>query len=1013
MEITPGSIGVEFSSTTWCGHTLVFGNRAVIHRGRYSTGVFRVGRKASANYDAGLHSKRPKREIRMKGFLRSAFLGFLFFSVCATTIAQYRSATIAGTVHTSDGEPLPGTRIQCVLNGQTLSLITNAHGIFQFYFAAPGIYSCRFEHVSVSEAGAHEATLRPGSSLNLTAVVYRNSGSGASDIWSIEERAASIPDVWRAERLLTESYIQSLPSTEHLWALLNQTEPSVVTDHYDPSGFYSTHPFLAGVRGSSWSQNQGLLNGQTITDPSGAGMLMFPDMTTMEAIVYTVGGSPTRHTGPGAHLELIPKSGRQEQHGQAQLFFQSGALQNENVSARNRAYLIAQSDERWKYYLTGGLQSGGPLGPRWTYFGALSARDLKKWIRNRTLPISGAVGQETLNLSGELSATDRLSFFASWQQRYEPQSDASPQITSESSVNQHQSYNVAQASWSRSISSRTLLELKLLYAQSNLKSRFQPGVRGQSTEDLFPGFVVDGLSPRLPPPGALFTWLNDTTRGPAPLVTSYDAASLEGSVLYSTVRDGFGRSNHRITIGGSTRRSAFGETNESIEGVNLLIFQQRPNSVRVLNTPAQTRVRSRQFQWYASDTLSFSRWSFMAALSADSNSGASVLRSGRATDRLHWTNIGGRVGTAFQITSRRPFVVRAGLAKIYDQPTVRPWTATNPEGLAVRLYSWNDVNGDLQFQRGENAQLLKVYGGPYSRIDPKLENPRTSEVTVGFSQSGIGKFGFEMFGFRRSVQRLMSLVNEGVPFSSYTPVHAVDPGPDAVLHTSDDRPITVYNQNADTLGQDRYVLTSPKGFSSHSEGMELKLRFSARKTRIEAAVTRYRAVAATAPGIGPLENDTSALRGVFDDPNNSILARGSTYFDRGTLGRLLATTELGWKTDLSMIASYQDGLPYARILPIQGLNQGVIGVLTTQRGSGEAGSKIGLMTAHYETLNARLSKKWRLGNKTLVGTLDVFNLLNLSQPLLMSYVTAKSEHWRVPLRFETPRSLQMGIRLTW
>src|SRR5206468_9891932 len=120
----------------------------------------------------------------MKAFLRLSFLWFVFFSACTKLIAQYRSATIAGSVYTNEGEPLPGARIRCVLNGQTLTLVTDANGIFQFYFAAPGIYSCRFEHVSVSEAGTYEAMLRPGSTLNLTAVVYRNNESGTTDVWS-------------------------------------------------------------------------------------------------------------------------------------------------------------------------------------------------------------------------------------------------------------------------------------------------------------------------------------------------------------------------------------------------------------------------------------------------------------------------------------------------------------------------------------------------------------------------------------------------------------------------------------------------------------------------------------------------------------------------------------------------------------------------------------------------------------------------------------------------------------
>jgi hypothetical protein len=149
----------------------------------------------------------------------------------------------------------------------------------------------------------------------------------------------------------------------------------------------------------------------------------------------------------------------------------------------------------------------------------------------------------------------------------------------------------------------------------------------------------------------------------------------------------------------------------------------------------------------------------------------------------------------------------------------------------------------------------------------------------------------------------MSLVNEGVPFSAYTAVRATDYGQDAIAGTSDDRPITVFNQKVETLGQDRYVLTNPAGFSSHSEGLELRLRFASHRVQWEATVTRFRAVAATAPGLTAEQNDTSAFAGVFDDPNKAILARGSTFFDRGTLGRFRATVELPWKG--SVVGAWQ------------------------------------------------------------------------------------------------------------
>ena len=71
------------------------------------------------------------------------------------------------------------------------------------------------------------------------------------------------------------------------------------------------------------------------------------------------------------------------------------------------------------------------------------------------------------------------------------------------------------------------------------------------------------------------------------------------------------------------------------------------------------------------------------------------------------------------------------------------------------------------------------------------------------------------------------------------------------------------------------------------------------------------------------------------------------------------------------------------------------------------------MTSYYETIDLRLIRNFVRNKGTLAGTLDVFNLLNTSQALVEANVTSLTQYWRVPLRFETPRSLQLGLRYSW
>ena len=939
--------------------------------------------------------------------LISVLFVILVSSIPAT--AQYAISTVRGTVRSTKGEPLPSARISWLQRGQMRWFETDSSGEFVSYFVDPGIHTFRFIHPSTSEVGTYVGMVPIASSLTLTIVLVEPDETGSLHHWRIREELPGPSDVWKPEKLLTSETIEAYPSVEHLWSFLNQLEPSVISDRFDISGLRSDTPFLIGVRGSSWSQNYGSLNGISVNDPSGNGLLVFPDIAAMEAIVYGVGESPSHHAAPGAHVELITKSGGRETHGEARLYFQSGALENSNITPRLRTFNISQEDERWKHFFNGGFQLSGPIGTRpWSYFAAFSGRELKKWIRAQSQPVSGNVQQQTYNFIRAASPNDRFGIDISLQRRNEPQFGASPQIRRDASVDRNQNYRNVQGSWKHDLSSRRSLNAKLGVAHSHSAERFQKEATGQSSQDLFPGFVVDGITPldyMLLDYGRLI----NTTRGPAPSIMKSSVTSLEGNLNYATIQQGFRNSKHRISYGISLNRASRAESERSVDGVNLLFFQGEPNSVRLLNAPS-TEDRVTDLRIYGADNFSISRFSFLAETSVNASRFSNILASGKIDNRNYWRNIGGRVGAAVQFIRR--LTVRTAYAQIYDQPILMAAAAVNPEGLDARLFSWNDANGDHLFQLGENAQLLKVTGGPYTRLDGSLKNPKTTEFTVGVVQNGLKGFYTEFFGYRRTFHNQMSLVNEGVPFSSYSPIQVIDPGFDAIIGSEHDRPLTVYNQLPETLGRDRYLLTNPVGANSHSEGFEFSLGLNQRDIQANTTVTRYRVAADSGAGLTATQNDPSNLYGVFEDPNKTINSRGSTFFDRGTLVRTWIFLKLPAGLQAASIFNYQDGLPYARVLPVT-LNQGVTGIFTSQRGPGDKGTSGGMRTTHYQTIDARFSKNLKLGKGSLRVSLDIFNLSNLALNLVQMEVTSHQAEWRVPLQFQAPRSFQPGLRYNW
>ena len=325
--------------------------------------------------------------------LASVLFIILGFSIPAA--AQYATSTIQGVVRAQTGEPLPAARIGWLQQGQMRWLETDSAGKFIGYFVEPGIHTFRLEYpphsVSGNNVGAvsdtHVGIVPAGSSLVLTIVLEEALFKDLIFVsWRVHEELPGPSDVWKPEKVISKETMQTFPGTGHIWTYLNLLEPSVVSDPFDISGLKSISPFRIGVRGSTWTQNYASLNGNSVYDPSGNGMLMFPDMSAMEAIVYSVGESPLHHTAPGMHLETIAKSGGRELHGEAWMYFQSGSLENSNVTDRLREFEITQPDQSWKHFLNGGFQISGPVGNRpWSYFAAISGRDLVKEIHARNL----------------------------------------------------------------------------------------------------------------------------------------------------------------------------------------------------------------------------------------------------------------------------------------------------------------------------------------------------------------------------------------------------------------------------------------------------------------------------------------------------------------------------------------------------------------------------------------------------------------------------------------------------
>jgi hypothetical protein len=331
----------------------------------------------------------------------------------------------------------------------------------------------------------------------------------------------------------------------------------------------------------------------------------------------------------------------------------------------------------------------------------------------------------------------------------------------------------------------------------------------------------------------------------------------------------------------------------------------------------------------------------------------------------------------------------------------------NPTSLAGEVFLWNDRNHDGLFQAGEEATLVRVFGGPYSAVDPHLKRPYTDELVLGVDQNVGSRLAISFTGFQRTQNRLVQSVNVGVPAASYTPVTVKDVGDDGIPGTSDDRTLTVFNQDPRTLGQDRHLLTNPPGLRSSYKGLEAMLRANiSQRGFVSVSLTASKAVGRTNPGNTVFENDPGVIGSLFDGPNALINAQGRMFFDRAYVSKIAAYFRLPLGLYSGSIIRYEDGLPFGRKVLVTGLNQGPFVVMATPRG--EPG---GFRTQFDLSFDQRLARDFTAGRYRISFMIDTFNLLNRNNSLREFDGSGPMFPLRSPTELQNPRVVRFGLRL--
>jgi len=757
--------------------------------------------------------------------------------------------------------------------------------------------------------------------------------------------------------------LQDLPVAGNVYALLETTQPEVISDRFNNGGLNVGGFARVGGFLSSWSQTLFRIGDLDVSDPSGSGAsLLFPETLFWREVRVDTGLMPADINTPGLAATLEPRRPAAARTASVAGFGSGGGLAA--AAPDGQAPPVA----RLRDYGSGTALFSGPVTDRLgivaagTWSGA-SHYDRERLPSNRQTLFSGfshvvfarSASQDWRALGWVQRAETP---FQEWQAFQDPSA-----ATHDTSVH-------IQSTWDQHPSSGSQWRAFGGFTQ---RSRNNVLVATSATVER----VAEGPVPPIVDAAA------DTT-----------SRRIAGGLRFSP-RPADRNARHQLAFGADLAYAS-ARSDSLFSGAVHEFVDKVPARIWTYSAGADASQRhSTMVSGYASDSLNLS-----PALHVDASLRLELIH-GRAADAataIDWRSALPAARLRWLFAERRGIAVISGYARTAN-------------ALNLNLLAYGDPVAPVASVASTTAPDTAVArvgpgtgGNPaFSRIDDDLGRPHTDEFVVGLEWRRRPSTRFTLTGIARREGNLLGLVNTGVPASGYSTIGVPDLGAD---HDSaaDDRILTVYNRLPQTFGQDTYVLTNSGQGAATVFALKLAAEHAGAKLFTLFGATAYAAEGSGGNrGYGPLENDPDVIGELFTNPNAASYARGRLFSDRAFTIKWTTAYRFGRGFTASAIARYQDGQPFSRIVVVPGLNQGTEGLQGYPNG--------GTRFTFTGTLDLRLQKRFTIGAARLDAILDAYNLLTRSNEVEEYVITGPA--FRTPTYIEPPASVHVGVRMTF
>jgi len=301
--------------------------------------------------DPILESKGCK-QLQRLGLLAVCFAVLALSAVTPTALAQTTVSTIEGTIKDEKESVVAGANI--VAKSTTLGIerttTSDENGSYRIAALPAGTYSLSISHSGFATKNFDNIELTVNRTLKLD--IPLEVGQVETRVDVVGEAQLLNPTTSSTGSTITPQQIREMPTNGRNYLDLMQLVPGVVVNRQANVGSDNSTPVLGERAGN----NNFLIDGQPNKDSvNGGAASQFNQETIAEFQVLTAGFRAEFGQASGAIVNVITKSGGNEYHGLASLFFRNNVFDSSN--SLDPTQTDAPFLQRWDY----SLALGGPI----------------------------------------------------------------------------------------------------------------------------------------------------------------------------------------------------------------------------------------------------------------------------------------------------------------------------------------------------------------------------------------------------------------------------------------------------------------------------------------------------------------------------------------------------------------------------------------------------------------------------------------------------------------------------